>query len=180
MFITLENIFLSYISTSAIVVVGVSRITSKITVTSLFVTRRVIQTVATTVVDTVKAKGTVNTNYITKKQQHKNVQYFKLTYESRSVCFFFNKIETMKEHAYRMGNCITTSMWVKKSSYFTDFFSFERLKKKGTYLHHKMFLSIQRHNLYHTDQSRYYNYCCICNVLYIADYSYRTSLLYML
>lgn len=66
MFITLENIFLSYINTSAIVVVDVSRITPQITVTSLLVTRRVIQTVATTVVDTVKAKGTVNTNYITK------------------------------------------------------------------------------------------------------------------
>lgn len=47
--------------TLATVIISISRVTPPVTVTSLFVTWRVVQTLTTTVVDTVIAIGTANT-----------------------------------------------------------------------------------------------------------------------
>lgn len=53
-------------STSATVAVDISRVTSPITVTTLFVTVRTIHTVTTTVVDTIISIRPIITNYNTK------------------------------------------------------------------------------------------------------------------
>lgn len=56
-----EHYISFYMSTLATVVVGISRVTSPVTVTSLFVTRKVVQTVTTTVVDIIVFIGSVFT-----------------------------------------------------------------------------------------------------------------------
>lgn len=60
---TLEYQLLSYISTFATVAVGIPRLTSPVTVTSLSVTLRVVQTLTTAVFDTVIPIRPISTNY---------------------------------------------------------------------------------------------------------------------
>ena len=54
---------MNYLFTFVAQCVGMSRFTSHVTVSSLFVTRRIIQTVTATVVDTVVTIGSILTFY---------------------------------------------------------------------------------------------------------------------